>query len=165
MYGFIRIFIFQKNGFLRKQSGNTGCNRCLAISADCDLLLHQFFSPATSHTVQYCRNLCWKGCSILSQWDVPLYFALTKLQKSSKISGKILEKLHSNFLNIMEILREKKKRNQNFKKYWRNWKEIYAMSKRGWSFLSEICLESEEEWRNSARYQGESRWWAGGRGS
>ncbi len=23
MYGFIRIFIFQKNGFLRKQSGNT----------------------------------------------------------------------------------------------------------------------------------------------
>ncbi len=23
MYGFIQIFIFQKNGFLRKQSGNT----------------------------------------------------------------------------------------------------------------------------------------------
>ncbi len=35
-------------------TGYWGCNCCLAISTDCDLLLHRFFSQTTSHTVQYC---------------------------------------------------------------------------------------------------------------
>ncbi len=48
----------------------------LAVSADGGLLFHQSCSETTSHTVQYCRNLCLKGCSILSQWNAPLYFAL-----------------------------------------------------------------------------------------
>ncbi len=54
-----------------------GLQLLLAVSADCYPLLHQLFSKVTSHTVQYCCNLCLKGYSTLSQWDVPLCFALT----------------------------------------------------------------------------------------
>ncbi len=47
----------------------------LGVSADCGLLHHQYFSWAMSHTVQYHCNLCLKGYSILSHWNVLLYFA------------------------------------------------------------------------------------------
>ncbi len=40
---------------------------------------HFFFTITHCTTLTaafYCRNICLKGCSILSQWNVPLYFAL-----------------------------------------------------------------------------------------